>query len=166
VLLARSDAAKNVEILVLGHEVAVLRRQVARPRPDLADRAVLARLDRPAGPQPPDGPRRARKGLCASFGIAQACGMDDSSGRQDEKVLPQAHQPRARPVPARRIAIRPDRGMTDIESGGFVLRAVGERRDPAGGAPNHISDPGYQAATTPDNEAVQYKQVSPRCGTR
>jgi len=45
-LLARSDVSKNVEILVLRHEIAVLRRQVARPKPDWADRAVIAALAR------------------------------------------------------------------------------------------------------------------------
>jgi hypothetical protein len=46
VLLAHSDATKDAEILVLRHEVAILRRQVTRPKPDWADRAVLAALAR------------------------------------------------------------------------------------------------------------------------
>ncbi|MEV6032833.1 hypothetical protein AB0L65_16870 [Nonomuraea sp. NPDC052116] len=42
VLLTRGSAANEVEILVLRPEIAVLHRQVAQPRPNWADRALLA----------------------------------------------------------------------------------------------------------------------------
>ena len=55
-LLGRSQASKNTEIMVLRHEVTVLRRQVTRPKPDWADRAVLAAISRLL-----PGPLRARR---------------------------------------------------------------------------------------------------------
>jgi hypothetical protein len=46
VLLARSDAAKDLEILVLRHQLTVLRRQVSRLKLEPADRALLAAVSR------------------------------------------------------------------------------------------------------------------------
>jgi hypothetical protein len=42
VLRARSNTAKDIEILVLRHQLAVLRRRTKRPRLSWADRALIA----------------------------------------------------------------------------------------------------------------------------
>lgn len=69
VLLAlRSDRTKEVEILVLPHQLHVLRRQVSRPDLRMHDRALLAAASRvlprdrwPSFSWPRDEPRRHRK---------------------------------------------------------------------------------------------------------
>jgi putative transposase len=45
-ILARGDAAKDLEILVLRHQLTVLRRQLTRPRLESTDRALLAAVSR------------------------------------------------------------------------------------------------------------------------
>jgi len=56
VLRSRSDATKDIEILVLRHQLPVLQRRTPRPRLSWPDRAVLAALTRLL-------PTRRRRGL-------------------------------------------------------------------------------------------------------
>ena len=46
VLCTRSDSTKDIEILVLRHQLAVLQRRTPRPRISRTDRAVIAALSR------------------------------------------------------------------------------------------------------------------------
>jgi hypothetical protein len=46
VLLARCDAAKDLEILVRRHQLTMLRRQISQRKPEPADRALLAAVSR------------------------------------------------------------------------------------------------------------------------
>jgi hypothetical protein len=46
VLVARGDRAKELEILVLRHELSILRRQVGQPPLESRDRLLLAALSR------------------------------------------------------------------------------------------------------------------------
>jgi hypothetical protein len=76
-VLARSDQAKDAEILILRHQVSVLQRQVKAPRLSQADRAVLTALARllPRGQL-----RQLLSRACmrvwspAGFGVFRGCG--------------------------------------------------------------------------------------------
>src|SRR5690349_17828870 len=69
-LLARSDTTKDVEILTLRHEVAVLRRTNARPKISWHDRAVLSALSRL---------RPTRRATCRSCRLEPCCAGTPSS---------------------------------------------------------------------------------------
>ncbi|MGH9258436.1 MAG: hypothetical protein ACRD08_00850 [Acidimicrobiales bacterium] len=85
-LLARGDAAKDLEILVLRHQLTVLRRHVARPRLEPTDRLLLAAVSRVL----PRGrwscffvsPRRCCAGTAAS---SQAHGPTRAVDRDDRR---------------------------------------------------------------------------------
>ena len=64
-LLGRPSASKNVELLVLRHEVAMPHRANRQPRLDWADRAVLAALIRPLPPRCASTARSPQTPSCA-----------------------------------------------------------------------------------------------------
>jgi hypothetical protein len=68
-LLTRGDAAKNLEILVLRHQLTVLQRQTSRPKLEPADRALRAAISRvlhaSVGPVSSSHLRRCGAGIAA-----------------------------------------------------------------------------------------------------
>jgi putative transposase len=80
-LLGRGDASKDLEILVLRHQLSVLRRQVPRPRLEPTDRALLAAVSRvlpeSAGRASSSSPTRCWVGI---GGWPPACGPIQPDG--------------------------------------------------------------------------------------
>lgn len=93
-LLLRSQASKDAEILILRHQLAVLRRQVARPGPSWADRALQAA--EPAGAPRP---------------VARLFVTPETVLRWHRDLIRRRWTVR-RPLPGRRVLLTEDAGNT------------------------------------------------------
>jgi hypothetical protein len=129
VLLARSGTSKDVEILVLRHEVGVLRRQVTRPKPDWADRAVIARARPTAAQAPSAAPDRDTRHPAR---LAPA-------NRQEQVDAPEHHRtpagpggdPRTRPAAGQ---AEPAGGGTGASRASSSASGTASAREPSGGS--------------------------------
>jgi hypothetical protein len=81
VLHARSDTSKEIEILVLRHQLAVLQRRTPRPWIGWPDRALIAALT-------PDCSLRADALACSSHRRRSCAGTGDSSPAAGQRRLP------------------------------------------------------------------------------
>jgi putative transposase len=68
-LLGRSDGSKELEIVLMRHELAILRRQARRPQLTARDRLVLAALSRVLP--------RVGRGTCSSSHRRRCCAGTD-----------------------------------------------------------------------------------------
>ncbi len=106
-LLTRSDVSKDVEILVLRHEVAVLRRQIVRPEPHWADRAMIAAPARSGSAGSPVAELDQRVKLAhagpGTVGVVAADRRPQPDRAQQQPGAPQGPEPvraEAQPAPA------------------------------------------------------------------
>jgi hypothetical protein len=68
-LLAHGDAAKDLELLVLRHQLIVLRRQTPRPKLQPADRALLTAVSRILPSRAGRVSSSSRRRCCAGTGV-------------------------------------------------------------------------------------------------
>jgi putative transposase len=86
VLLGRSDRSKDIEILLLRHQLAVLQRRTSRPRFSWADRALISALARLL-------PSRRRTGMLITPGTLLRWHADLVKRRWTAQVLDQGPRP-------------------------------------------------------------------------
>src|SRR3979411_2031719 len=117
-LLARSSAAKDIELLVLRHEVSVLRRMNPKPRLDWADRAVFAALIRllPAA-------FRAHRLITPSTALAQAPCRSQVAAAQSTRAT--ADRPRSRRADRASGRRQPRMGIHEDPRRAATLGALG-----------------------------------------